>query len=112
MEEQQAAEQIFHEIQTEEQALQYIRELVGHVLIARNEADEAMLIDAKRAAFQNLMIRYGRALGAVTTLMHCRKISPVAYNELVGEIHGSLVPSITEVAPTLVTARGPNAGGH
>ena len=93
-------ERMFQEIRTVEQARAYIMEITLQVINAREQCDVIIpgdpLMTAKlqRKAYRSWMIRYGQALGALTTLMHCRVLNDVAYNELHQAILRTGVPTI------------------
>jgi hypothetical protein len=87
-------ESIFYEIKTREQGIGYLEELVDHLNVARGEMDRAQLVRVKQKAFHNLLIRYGRALGALTTLMHVRIFENADYDRFAPRIHGAIVPRV------------------
>lgn len=111
---------IFEEITTTEGAIAYITDLVEQVEAARSNTVElerqasAMLMGmgpddkmdrhfveqlrrAQDKARDNLMIRYGRALGALATLMHVRRLPVEDYNRLAAQAHGALTPKTIHV---------------
>lgn len=81
-------EKIFAEVKTLEQAKAYVLDLVHKVEWAREgcnvviPGDKTATVRLQQKAFRNWMIRYGQTLGALTTLMHCRVLNAVAYEEL------------------------------
>lgn len=87
-------EQFFVEIKTREAAVSYLEELVAHVEQARGQLDECELVRIKQRAFHNLLIRYGRALGALATLMHVRMLQDGDYARFAPRIHGAIVPRV------------------
>ncbi len=93
-------ERLFHEIRTVEQARSYVMELVDKVINAREQCDviipgdPEMTARLQRKAYRSWMIRYGQALGALTTLMHCRVLNDVAYSELHQRVLQTGVPTI------------------
>lgn len=86
----------FHEVKTRDQGISYLSELVGHVEKARTTMDETKLREAQLRAFHNLLIRYGRALGALTTLMHVRVLQNADYDRFAPRIHGAIVPRVID----------------
>lgn len=90
----QDAETIFVEIKTRDEATSYLMELVTHLDKARAEMDGARLVRSHQKAFHNLLIRYGRALGALTTLMHVRILQDADYDRFAPRIHGAIVPRV------------------
>lgn len=84
----------FAEIRTREQGAAYVGELLGHLEMAREVMDQAQLVQTKQKAFHNLLIRYGRALGALTTLMHCRILENADYDRFAPRVHGAIVPKV------------------
>lgn len=84
----------FAEVRTRDQGKAYVEELVGHLDMARDEMDRAQIVRVKQKAFHNVLIRYGRALGALTTLMHCRILENADYDRFAPRIHGAIVPKV------------------
>lgn len=90
---------IFHEITTEEEARKFIMEMVEILESTRDDCNVTIPTDPQlsaklqRKAWSNWMIRYGQALGSLTTLMHCRKLNDVAYNELRERVMRTAVPT-------------------
>ena len=93
-------ERLFAEVRTLEQGRAYILEIVSHVEQARDlcdviiPGDREATVKHQRKAYRSWMIRYGQALGALTTLMHCRVLNDVAYAELRGRILATGEPTI------------------
>lgn len=87
-EEQRTGASIFHEVKTAEQGKKYILELINQVIEQRNIVDtlSSPVSEASpqqvQTAFALLKTRYGQALGSLMTLMHCRVLDDVAYEEL------------------------------
>lgn len=88
---------IFEELVTREQALAYMAELVDGVEKARAQTIKAGTVLAQEKAKTNLFIRYGRAVGALATLMHCRRITDIDYNQLATRAHTAMLPRVVEV---------------
>lgn len=84
----------FHEIKTREGALSYAEELVVNVEDARTASIEARTIKAQVKARANLMMRYGRAVGALSTLMHCRMLDGDDYSKLATRAHKALASRV------------------
>lgn len=91
-----AGERIFREVKTEEQAIAYVEGVVAAAERARIQLDETKLVARQYRAYEYLLVRYGRALGAITTLMHVRLLSDQAYNELTTRVHTALVPRVVD----------------
>ena len=106
---------VFEEIATKESAIAYINDLIDQIEVARAvtvELDQRVnllvmgpgldvglahgLRKAREKSRDSLMIRYGRAIGALATLMHCRKLTAEDYNQLAGRAHKSLIPRTVE----------------
>lgn len=87
-------ERLFAEIKTREEATRYLEELVAQVEQARGQLDESELVRVKQRAFHNLLIRYGRALGALATFMHVRMLENGDYDRFAPRIHGAIVPRL------------------
>lgn len=94
------AESVFNEVKTLEQGKKYVMEVVAKVVEARRQVDalSALHVNATpsmlKNAWDNLNIRYGQALGALTTLAHCRVLDDVAYTELRMEVMNSKKPKL------------------
>lgn len=90
---------IFREITTIEEAQRFILDMVEILEASRADCnvqvpgDPQMTARLQRKAYTNWMIRYGQALGSLTTLMHCRKLNDVAYNELRERIMQTAIPT-------------------
>lgn len=96
-------ERMFHEVKTLEQGRNYILEIVAQVELSRKQIDELHAQGLtgtpipKRVlekGYRLLSVRYGQALGALTTLMHCRVLNDVAYNELNERIQIAMLPKV------------------
>lgn len=93
-------ERIFNEVRTVEQARAYILQLVEQVEQARVgcnirvPGDNVTTEKLQRKAFVSWMIRYGQALGALTTLMHCRVLNDAAYEELRRRVNETAIPTL------------------
>jgi hypothetical protein len=91
---------IFHEVKTIEQGKAYVLELVRKVENARDlcdvviPGDKAATVRHQKKAYRSWMIRYGQALGALTTLMHCRVLNDVAYEELRVVVTRTAIPTL------------------
>jgi hypothetical protein len=86
---------VFVELITREQVENYLEELVEGVETARLLTTEPWAPAEKSR--DNLMIRYGRALGALGTLMHCRRINSEDYSRWAARVHGALLPRVVQV---------------
>jgi hypothetical protein len=80
---------VFRPVTTEEDAVRYMSDLLTQVEMARAKVEEIgqtpgppefKVLMLQKAA-THWSIRYGQALGALTTLMHARLLQDVAYNQ-------------------------------
>lgn len=100
-------QRVFVEIVTEEDAVNYIREKVRELYELRIKCDVRPPGDKVTAAriqkrrYDHWRIQFGRAIGSLDTLMHCRKISQSAYEEL-------RVQTLSTATPTVVGFMGKN----
>lgn len=90
-------EKIFAEVKTLEQAKAYLEDLIDKVEAARAAVDDARLVDVQRKAFHNLLIRYGVAIGSLTTLIHARVVDSENYDRFAPRIHGAIVARVVNV---------------
>lgn len=79
---------VFRQVKTADDATKYMEELIQQVATARAQCDVHIPNDPdtsaryQRLAERNFLIRYGQALGALTTLKHCGDLlTDRAYNE-------------------------------
>lgn len=97
-------ERMFHEIETLEQGQAYILEIITQLEKAREQLDaltsplSPASIEDQRRGYANLNIRYGRALGALTTLMHCRILNDETYNQLRLRVDLAMQPRVVGAA--------------
>lgn len=95
-------QRMFHEVKTVEQGQKYILEIVQQIVTAREQCDALhaaaaagqMPREAVEKAYRNLSVRYGQGLGALTTLMHCRVLNDIAYNEMRMKIDAAMLPKV------------------
>ena len=95
-------QRMFHEVKTVEQGQKYILEIVEQIATAREQCDYLHAAsatgkisrEAVEKAYRNLSVRYGQGLGALTTLMHCRVLNDVAYNELRMKMDAAMLPKV------------------
>ena len=93
-------QRMFYEVKTVEQAQKYILEIVGQIEMARAQCDDLHRASVNgqvprevvEKAYRNLSVRYGQGLGSLTTLMHCRVLNDVAYNELRMKMDAAMIP--------------------
>jgi len=91
---------IFREIKTEDDAHRFLTDLIVQVVTARIACnveipgDPVTTAKRQRVAWTNYRIRYGQALGALTTLMHVRKLSDVAYNHFNQQIQATAAETV------------------
>jgi hypothetical protein len=85
-------------IETEEQAKNWIMELVGQVEQVRMECDVVMVnngtVAMARSLFIKWMIKRGEALGALQASKRFNKISDTAYMELRARVLATQVPTV------------------
>lgn len=104
------ADPVFATVETVEEARSLMTELTEQVELAREQSDllhdlgtgglpgpdgKPVTYGAVRTAFTNWAIRYGRAMGTLATLMHCRRLNDVAYNELRARVVSTGVPKVS-----------------
>ena len=89
----------FYEIETEEQATNWMHELVDGVKRERVACDTARTRKQQQSSYLKYMIRYGSALGTVMALHRCRKLSDQAYAEFRQEIMNTFIPTTTTAGP-------------
>jgi hypothetical protein len=90
----QGHERVFAEIKTREQALTYVEDLVHQVDVARVVMDRANMVATKKKAFYNVLMRYGRALGSLSTLVHVRILEDADYNRFAPRLSGAIEPRV------------------
>lgn len=81
-------------ITTEEEAINWITELIELAETARAECDIQTTASDQRAAYSKFMIRHGSALGTLTALHRCNKINDRTYNEFQQRALNSLAASV------------------
>ena len=97
------SERLFVEIVTTEDAISYIREKVVELRRERALCDVRPPGDAQVAAaeqrrrYDRWRIQFGRAIGALEALMHCRKVPQSAYEMLRLEVVSTAVPTVISV---------------
>lgn len=88
------------EIVTEEQARNWVLELVAGVEQARADCnvevpgDGAATVTFQRKAFTTWLIRHGSALGTLMALYRCRKLNDSAYEELRKRVMYTMLPTV------------------
>lgn len=96
-------EESFPEIKTREQAISYLSDLVEQTRIARDACSPPVHLQADMAqehlknAYSNYRIRYGRAMGALTTLCHVRLLDHEAYMKFRTEVDETARPTVQVV---------------
>lgn len=81
-------------ITTQDQATNWLAELVAGVEEARRAVDIQPTADLTRKAHVTWLMRHGSALGALMALHRCGKLSDVAYNLFNQRVKETLVPTI------------------
>ena len=96
----QPAERPDFEITSEEQARNWVMDLVKDVEDARQQCnvsvpgDQVTTASLQRKAYRIYLVRHGGALGTLTALHRCRKLNDVAYMELRQRVMLTLVPTV------------------
>jgi hypothetical protein len=94
-------EQPDFEITSEEQARNWILELVEGVEQARRDCnvtfpgDQAATVRFQKRAYTTWMIRHGAALGTLLALYRCRRLNDLAYSELRARVMQTMLPTVT-----------------
>lgn len=89
-----------YRIDTEDQARNWMLELIDQVRSARIACDvflghaHEVTVTAQRRNFRAFLVRHGSALGSLVALHRCGKLSDAAYNECREIILGTLAPTI------------------
>lgn len=92
-----------YRLDSEEQARNWVLDLVEGVKKARLDCNIAFPGDASRTvafqrkAFHQFLVRHGAALGTLTALHRCGKLGDVAYNELRAVVLNTLTPTVVGV---------------
>lgn len=88
------------ELLTEGQAINWINSLVATAEQCRMDCgvefpeDKERTVAHQKSAFRKLMIHYGIALGALTALAHCRKISPAGFDKMKQRVRDVMIPKV------------------
>ena len=89
-----------YRLDSEEQARNWILELVEGVKVARLDCnvvfpgDAARSVAHQRKAYHQFLVRHGAALGTLTAVHRCGKLGDVAYSELREVVLNTLAPTI------------------
>ena len=89
-----------YRIDTEDQARNWMLELIDQVKAARIACDvflghaQEVTVTAQRRNFRVFLVRHGSALGSLVALHRCGKLSDTAYNEFREIILKTLAPTI------------------
>ncbi len=89
-----------YRIDTEEQARNWVMELVADVEAARFECNVSVpdnsqaQVRSQMRAYRTYMIKHGSALGVIMALHRAGKLGDVAYNELRQRVVNTLAPTI------------------
>ena len=89
-----------YRIDTEEQAKNWIIELVADVELARDDCNvvfpdnQSRTIEHQRRSHRRFLVKHGGALGVLMALHRCGKLSDVAYNELRQKVLSTLAPRV------------------
>jgi len=101
-----------YHIDTEEQARNWVIELVEVVRTARRDCntmfpgDQIKTVTHQKKAYIAFMMKHGGALGTLMALHRCGKLSDVAYNELRQITMDTLAPTVIGVAGEMPGLRG------
>jgi hypothetical protein len=101
-----------YRIDTEDQARNWVIELVETVKAARRDCnvmypgDQARTAAHQRKAYTAFLMKHGSALGTLMALHRCGKLGDVAYNELRQIAMDTLAATVVGVAGELPGLRG------
>lgn len=92
-------------IETEEQAQNWLAELVADIEQARRLCDlSAMVVDAQ-VAYQRWMMYYGRGLGVLVALHRCGKLSDEGYRLFQQRLLATTVPTVVNLDSELIVSK-------
>ncbi len=97
------SERQFVEIVTSEDAISYIREKVVELrreralCDVRPPGDDQVAAAEQRRRYDRWRIQFGRAVGALEAMMHCRKLPQSAYEMLRLEVVATAVPTVISI---------------
>jgi len=89
-----------YRIQTEEEARNWMLELVEGVKAARAQCDiivparPDIQAETQRRAYRKWLTKHGAALGTLMALHRCGKLGDVAYNELREQVMATMTPTL------------------
>jgi hypothetical protein len=81
-------------VETEEQARNWVIDLVAEVEVIRRSCDLAVMVPDQRKAFIRWMIKRGEALGVLSALKRCGRLGDIAYNDLRLRVLATQVPTV------------------
>ena len=96
------------EIHTEEQAVNWMVALITTVETYRKTVDvmipDVTSIEAadQKSMYRKLLMHYGIATGALTALVHCRKLSEAAHAKMKQQLLQAMVPKIVGDAGRII----------
>ncbi len=94
-----------YRIDTEEQAKNWVLELVQDVELARAECnlvfpdDRVRTVEHQRKAYRRFMVKHGSVLGVLMALHRCGRIGDVAYSGLRQRALNTLGPHVVGNTP-------------
>ena len=83
-------------IRTEEEARNWIAEIVAEVETHRQACDFAVTVGDQRKAFMRWMIKRGEALGVLQACWRFGKVGDAGYTELRTRVLATQVPTVRE----------------
>lgn len=81
-------------IETEEQARNWVAELVAEVEAVRRECDEAQMVEMQRKCFVRWMIKRGESLGVLHALQRTGRLSDTVFADLRARVLATQVPLV------------------
>lgn len=83
-------------IESEDQAKNWLIELVVETEVLRKECDDALTVAEQRQAFLRWLLKRGESLGALHALKRTGRISDVVFEEMRQRILSTTVPSVRQ----------------
>lgn len=87
-------------IETEEEAIKLVENYCSRAIVARNlcdvivPGDREATVKQQRRAYENWLMHYGAAIGALVALRNVGKISDNAYEKLQQRVFNTLAPRV------------------
>lgn len=93
-------------IETEDQARNWLMQLVAEIEQARALCDSSKLVVDANMAYRRWMMYYGRGLGVLVALHRCGKLSDVGYNLFQKRLLATTMPSVVNFDSELIVPKG------